>query len=117
MRKYLSPAIAGFCAGGVTGLFGAGGGMILIPLLTLLTNTEEDSLFSTSLCVMLPVCLTAICFLSAEHTLPWAAALPYLITGAAGGLAAGKWGHRIPVKWLHRGLGLMILWGGLRYLC
>ena len=50
MRKYLSPAIAGFCAGGVTGLFGAGGGMILIPLLTLLTNTEEDSLFSTSLC-------------------------------------------------------------------
>ena len=24
---------------------------------------------------------------------------------------------QIPAKWLHRGLGIFILWGGIRYLC
>jgi len=33
------------------------------------------------------------------------------------GLLAGKYGERIPAHWLHRGLGVLILWGGIRYLC
>lgn len=116
-RKFLSPAIAGFCAGSVTGLLGAGGGLVLIPLLSLLAGVDDRSIFSTSLCVMLPVCLVAIFFGAMDGALPWEAAVPYLLSGAVGGMIAGKWGAKIPVKWLHRGLGLMILWGGIRYLC
>ena len=43
--------------------------------------------------------------------------LPYLIGSAFGGVAAGLWGRKIPTLWLHRFLGAMILWGGVRYLC
>ena len=47
----------------------------------------------------------------------FASALPYLPGRALGGLAAGVWGTKIPAQWLHRGLGLLIVWGGIRYLC
>ena len=110
-------ALAGLCAGSVTGLFGAGGGMVLIPLLTALTDIEDRALFTTSLFIMLPVCLVSIVVGVYDGALPWKTALPYLYAGAAGGLLAGLFGKKIPTKWLHRGLGLMILWGGIRYLC
>ena len=40
----------------------------------------------------------------------------WLIGSTIGGILAGQFGKHIPVKWLHRGLGILILWGGIRYL-
>ena len=41
----------------------------------------------------------------------------YLAGSAAGGFLAGIFGKKIPVLWLHRILGIFILWGGIRNLC
>lgn len=109
--------IAGGCAGLVNGLFGAGGGMILIPLLTRLTDLEESKLFSSSIAIIAPICIVSLAILSQTAPLPWAEAMPYLAGSVAGGFLAAKLGRRIPVKWLHRVLGVLILWGGIRYLC
>ena len=43
-QKYLGPILAGFGAGAVNGLFGIGGGMVLIPLLTMLTDWEDEKI-------------------------------------------------------------------------
>ena len=51
---------AGISAGAVAGLFGAGGGMLLVPLLPALTDTPEDAIFPTSLSIMLPICLISL---------------------------------------------------------
>ena len=110
-------ALAGFCAGAANGLFGAGGGMILVPLLSLLTTLGEQDIFPASLSIILPLCLVSLTVTAMGSSIPWAEAFPYLIGSAAGGTAAGLWGKKIPVKWLHRGLGILILWGGIRYLC
>lgn len=117
MLKKWGISLAGVCAGAVNGLFGAGGGMVLVPLLTLLTDLGEDEIFPASISIILPVCLVSLTFTALSVGLEWNAALPYLFGSAAGGLLAGLIGHRIPAKWLHRLLGLMILWGGVRYLC
>ena len=108
---------AGAIAGGVNGLLGAGGGMVLIPLLTKLTSLEEAEIFPASVAVILPVCIVSLTVIAFTEGLPLEAALPYLIGGSAGGILAGILGRNIPVKWLHRILGGMILWGGIRYLC
>ena len=108
---------AGFAAGCVTGLFGGGGGMILVPLLTLVACLQEAELFPSSLSIILPVCVTCLVLTAMDGPLDWKAALPYLLGSGLGGMLAGKWGWKIPVLWLHRGLGLLILWGGYRYLC
>ena len=117
MRAYLRPAIAGFCAGAVTGLFGAGGGMVLIPLLTALTDMKDGQVFPTSISIILPICLVSLGFSFCQGAVDLRGALPYLLGSGLGGFFAGKWGKKIPAKWLHRGLGILILWGGFRYLC
>ena len=116
IKKTLLCAAAGFCAGAVTGLFGAGGGMVLVPLLTLLTDLDDKQIFPTSICIIAPICIVCLVQLAWEAPLPWKEAAPYLVGSAAGGFLSGKLGQRIPVLWLHRLLGLLILWGGIRYL-
>lgn len=117
INKKTGTCIAGFAAGAVNGLFSAGGGMVLVPLLTKLTQMPEQQVFPSSVSIILPICLVSLLFQCANDGLPWAEAWPYLLGSIPGGILAGILGKRIPVVWLHRILGLMILWGGVRYLC
>lgn len=114
-KNWLGVAFCGLCAGAVTGLLGAGGGMVLVSLLAKFGKLEETQVFPASVSIILPVCVISLLMHSASAA-P-AQALPYLLGSAAGGVAAGLLGRKIPVKWLHRGLGALILWGGIRYLC
>lgn len=113
-RKIL---LAGVIAGCVNGLFGAGGGMILVPLLTMLADFSDLEIFPASISIILPMCFVSLLIHTLHAPLPWTAALPYLIGSAGGGILAGLLGKKIPTIWLHRVLGLLILYGGWRYLC
>ena len=109
--------LAGLIAGAVNGLFGAGGGMVLVPLLTMLTNLADEEVFPASISIILPICIVSLAVTARTTGLDLHTALPYLFGSAAGGILAGRFGKNIPVAWLHRGLGILILWGGYRYLC
>ena len=108
--------VAGTSAGAVNGLFGAGGGMVLVPLLTWLTKIDDDQVFPASVCIILPICLVSLSITFDGSVIPWDLAIPYLIGSGFGGVAAGFLGRKIPTVWLHRLLGVLILWGGFRYL-
>ena len=116
-KSILGLAAAGAAAGAVNGLFGAGGGMLLVPLLTMLTDIGEDEIFPTSVSIILPICLISLLFRLNTLMPALETGLPYLMGSIPGGILAVYLGGRIPVKWLHRGLGILILWGGIRYLC
>lgn len=94
MREYTQPRI-GFCllagalAGFVNGFFGAGGGMVLVPLLIWLCRLEDKAAFSSAIAVILPLCIVSIVIYALHDSLPVSDALPYLIGGAAGGVLAG----------------------------
>lgn len=117
-NKYtFGTAAAGMAAGLVNGLFGGGGGMVLIPILSLFHLQEEDTLFSSSVAIILPICLVSLAAAALSGEIPWQDAIYWLPGSALGGYLAAKFGNRIPVQWLHRGLGVLILYGGIRYLC
>ena len=116
MGKKWGILLAGFCAGAVNGLFGAGGGMVLVPLLSAMTELDEQEVFPSSIAIILPLCLVSLGVTALHHGLDVSASLPWLLGGGLGAIPAGLWGRKIPVKWLHRALGLLILWGGFRYL-
>lgn len=117
MGKMAGIALAGAAAGAVTGLFGAGGGLMLVPLLTALAKLDDELVFPSSISIILPICLTSLIVTASAGQVDWPTALPYLFGSGLGGILAGKWGGRVPTLWLHRFLGILILWGGIRYLC
>ena len=118
MRKDLiKTATTGAAAGMINGLFGGGGGMVLVPMLTKTGVINEDEVFPASISIILPICLISLWISAARTPIPWGDALPYLIGSGIGGVFAGKYGKKIPTLWLHRGLGVLVLWGGYRYLC
>ena len=116
-KAWAPAALAGGAAGLVNGFFGGGGGMVLVPLLAGKCGLERRSAFASSVAIILPVCVTVLAASLWQEGLSLSDALPYLPGSALGGLFAGLWGKKIPVQWLHRLLGIFILWGGIRYLC
>lgn len=117
MKEKTKNAIAGAAAGLVNGVFGAGGGMILVPILTAMTDLEDAEVFPASVSTILPICFVSLTVTGLNTKLPIREALPYLLGAVIGGILVGITGNKIPVKWLHRFLGALILWGGVRYLC
>ena len=117
IKKHLGTILAGGGAGAVNGLFGAGGGMVLVPLLTAVTQLEDDEVFPSSVSIILPICFVSLFLSHPQDAITWKQIWPYLLGSGLGGVAAGVWGKKIPVLWLHRILGVLILWGGVRYLC
>lgn len=115
MINKLFLSLAGSAAGLVNGLFGAGGGMVLVPLLNERTGLSEDERFPASVAIITPICVVSLLF-SSHWGITFGQVLPYLIGSTAGGIFAGLWGQKIPTVWLHRTLGILIIWGGIRYL-
>ena len=105
---------AGGCAGAVNGLLGAGGGMLLVPLLTAISPLKEKEIFPASVSIILPISIVSLLGSEGLSDLDFRTVLPYGIGSTAGGTLLSK---KIPTKWLQRILGILILWGGIRYLC
>ena len=116
MKEKFAYILSGGIAGAVNGLLGAGGGMVLVPLLTLLGKVDDDQVFPSSVSIIFPICLISLSISPGLGNLPWSEAWPYLLASIPGGLLAGALAKKIPVKWLHRALGLLIIFGGVRYL-
>ena len=108
--------LTGLAAGFVNGFFGAGGGMVLVPLLIFLVGLPDKLAFSSAISIILPLCVVSLVIYGRHDMLPLSDALPYLLGGAGGGVLAGLWFQKVPAKWLHLALGALILLGGVRLL-
>ena len=75
-RKHLRLPLSSALAGAVNGLFGGGGGMVLLPLLS--RDLEGHALFANSLAVMLPLSVVNLGVTALSEPLPVAEALPYV---------------------------------------
>ena len=75
-RSRVGLILAGLAAGAVNGLFGAGGGMVLIPLLMLLTDLDSVEVFASSLAIILPLCVVSLIAGAVHSPIPWRAVLP-----------------------------------------
>ncbi len=110
-KKY---AVTGALAGLANGLFGSGGGLFLVPMLTAWTGLEQKKAFATTVAVILPLSLVSAAVYFWKGALYMGAAWPYLLGGAMGGLLSGRLFQRIPLTLLRRIFGLLILYGGVR---
>ena len=111
-KVLLTGALAGF----VNGFFGAGGGMLVVPLLIVLVGLADKQAFSSAISIILPLTIVSLVIYAKNGALDIKAALPYLLGGAGGGVLAGLWFRKVSARFLHIALGLLILFGGVRLL-
>ena len=106
--------LAGGLAGIANGLFGGGGGSVLVPLLTRYCGLDQRRAFATSVAVILPLCALSVGIYFLRGGLDFMTALPYLFGGTVGGWAGGKWFKGMKMTWLKRAFGLLLIYGGVR---
>lgn len=115
MKQRTLFAAAGAAAGMVNGLFGGGGGMVLLPCLTR-GGLPQKKAFATCVAVIFPICLVSATVYLLRTSFDFLTALPYLIGGAAGGMVGGRLFKNVSNVWLRRIFAAFMLYGGVRYL-
>ncbi len=114
MKEITKLILIGGIAGAVNGLFGAGGGLFLVPLLIHLVGMEEKSAFATSVAIILPLTIASFVIFCVKGGNVWQDAWPYALGGIVGGIVASHLFQKIPVIWIHRLFGVLILYGGIK---
>ncbi len=113
-KKQIVPALIGAAAGVVNGLFGAGGGLLLVPLLISRCGLSPKTAFASSLAVMLALSAVSFAIYLFRGQVDLAAAWPYAVGGVLGGVIGGLCMGRANVRWLRLALAAFLLYGGIK---
>lgn len=108
--------IAGGAAGLANGLFGGGGGMVFLPILSRWGGLKSRQLYATCVAVIFPVCAVSAAIYLWRGGMNWASALPYLVGGLLGGWLGGKLYGRVSTKVLKWIFVAFLFYAGVRYL-
>lgn len=92
----LKKIIIGLLAGIICGLFGTGGGLILVPTFIYLLNIEPKKARATSLCCMLVMVIVSAIFYYKNNYINWKVGLLCAIGGIAGGYIGAKILKKVP---------------------
>jgi uncharacterized membrane protein YfcA len=94
--------VIGVAVGIVNGIFGAGGGTLLVPALERYLNMETHKAHATALAVILPLCaVSSVVYLMRVPT-DWGAVLWVSLGGVAGGLLGANLLRKLSAGWLHK---------------
>ena len=116
MKKKTIHVAAGAAAGAVNGLFGGGGGMVLLPVLTKWGGVSQRSAFATCIAAIYPMCIVSAAVYYLRVQPEWSVLLPCFLGGAAGGIVAGLTFEKVPVRMLKLIFGIFLIYGAMRYL-
>ena len=87
MKNIIIKTIIGFIAGIISGLFGTGGGMIIVPAFIYLLNMKDRNSRATSIFCILPMVITSSFFYYKGNYINWRISILCAIGGVIGGIA------------------------------
>lgn len=114
MKNTVKFAVTGALGGLANGLFGSGGGLFLVPLLTKWCRVDQKKAFASSVAIILPLSLVSAVVYFLKGAIEFSAAVPYLLGGVVGGVISGRVFAKIPLSLLRKAFGLLIIYGGVR---
>ena len=95
--------VVGVLAGFLAGLFGVGGGILIVPGLVLAAGMDQRLAHGTSLAAVLPISIASLVTYATHDNVDWDVALWLAIGAVAGAVIGTKLLHVLP----HRTLGLL----------
>ena len=114
-RPGVAAAVAvGVLAGGLSGLFGVGGGILVVPGLVMILGFAQRRAHGTSLAAIVPIALSGTVGFAIERSVDWPVAA-LLVAGSLLGAVIGTHAlARLPVDVLRVGFALVLLMTAVR---
>ena len=107
---------AGGAAGLANGLFGGGGGMVFLPILSRWGALDQRKLYASCVAVIFPVCLVSAGVHLWGGSVARSAGGPYLAGGFIGGILGGKLYGKVSTKVLKYLFAAFLFYAGVKYL-
>ena len=98
MKKITKIILVGLFAGIVSGLFAAGGGMIVVPALIHLFHLEDKKARATSVLAILPMVITSGIFYYGNNYIDWKLGTLCATGGIIGGYIGAKLLKKLPTR-------------------
>lgn len=87
-RRVLTSLVVGVVSGGLSGLFGVGGGILMVPAMVMALGMDQRLAHGTSLAAVVPISLSGMASYAVAGEIEWVVAF-FLALGAVGGAVIG----------------------------
>lgn len=115
MKKLNKRAVGGGLAlGAINGLFGGGGGMLAVPILTDVLGYPRKQAHATAILIITPVCLVSAITYIANGFVDLSILIPAALGNVAGGLLGAQLLGKLPKIWVDIFFIAIMLVAGLR---
>ena len=115
-KTNLYAVLTGIIAGLVNGIFGGGGGMIVVPMLVHLLKCEQKYAHATAILIILPLSLVSGLFYAAFGNFDLSVGIPAGIGVIAGGIVGALLLSKISSKWLSIIFSVVMAVAGIKML-
>ena len=109
MKKYTKHIIIGLITGVLNGLFGAGGGSIVVPAMEKFLNIPPEKSHATAIAIILPLSIISSFFYIRNGFFDFGLWVPVTIGGIAGGIIGARILDKISAKALKIIFGIVIV--------
>jgi len=114
--KFKFTWLIGIIVGIANGLFGAGGGTLLVPALEKFKKFETHKAHATTLAIILPLSIVSAIVYIWGVDVDWKSVLLVSAGGITGGIIGAKLLNHISAGWLNMLFGLFLIAGATRML-
>lgn len=104
----------GLLTGFINGIFGSGGGTIVVPSLVFLIGLEDYKAHATAISVILPLSIISTIVYALKKGISLGIGLLVALGGVVGSFLGAKYLKKIPKKLLRRIFGCVLIYTGLR---
>ena len=105
--------LIGIIAGIISGMFSAGGGLILVPIFVYILKLSEKRSRATSLFCVLPMVIVTAIMYSRNNYIDWWLDIKCAIGGIIGGIIGSKLLDKIPAKYLKISFIVFLFYAGV----
>lgn len=116
MEEKKKTAFIGIITGFANGLFGSGGGTVVVPCMEKYLGINAHKSHATAIAVILPLSVLSAVIYVFKSDVPWAETAAVSIGGVIGGFIGAKLLNKISGRWLHIIFGAAMLGAAVRML-
>lgn len=111
---YVKIIIIGIITGFINGLFGSGGGTIVVPAMVLLLGVEQHRAHASAIAVILPLSILSAAIYYGNNLVDWKLTFNVAIGGMIGGCIGAKILNKFSANTLRKIFGISMIIAAIR---